>query len=246
MRNLGYQIEVVTKRARGLAIGGSPLVTMALLLAVLLSRATAQEAGGNAPPLLVQTQSLPRAYLRQPFRARIEASGGIPPLKWEVTEGFLPTGIVLDSDGELTGIATEAGEFHFTVTATDSSKPAQQIRQQLLLSVVSPLGARWGRYPKINGQRLEGSILVSNQTDQDFDLTVVVLAVNEIGRATAIGYQHFPLKKDVDDTEIPFGDNLPPGSYELNVDVVGEVAATNSIYRARLVPTERFQIQQGP
>jgi hypothetical protein len=46
--------------------------------------------------------------------------------------------------------------------------------------------------------------------------------------------------------EIPFGENLPHGSYELNVDAVAEVAATNSIYRTRLVPKEKFQVQEGP
>jgi hypothetical protein len=105
---------------------------------------------------------------------------------------------------------------------------------------------QWRRYPQINGHRLDGSITVSNQTEQDFDLTTVMMAVNEIGRATAIGYQRITLHKDAADLEIPFGDNLPQGSYELNVDAVAEVAATNSIYRARLVPKERFQIEEGP
>jgi hypothetical protein len=36
------------------------------------------------------------------------------------------------------------------------------------------------------------------------------LAVNDIGRATAIGYQHFGLKHETIDFEIPFGENLPP------------------------------------
>ncbi len=89
-------------------------------------------------------------------------------------------------------------------------------------------------------------MMVSNQTGQDFDLTVIMMAVNDIGRATAIGYQHFTLKKDTTSLEIPFGENLPRGSYELNVDAVAEVAATNSIYRARLVPNEKFQVQEGP
>ena len=88
--------------------------------------------------------------------------------------------------------------------------------------------------------------MVSNQTEQDFDLTVIMVAVNETGRATAIGYQHFPLKKNTTSLEIPFGENLPQGTYEINVDAVAEVAATNSIYRARLVPKERFQVLQGP
>ena len=132
------------------------------------------------------------------------------------------------------------------MTLTDSGRPAAQRNQQLVLTVVAPLLAQWGRYPKVTGQRLEGSIIVSNQTEQDFDLTAIVMAVNENGRATAIGYQRVNLKKGTAELEIPFGENLPYGSYELDADAVAEVAATNSIYRARLVPKERFQIQQGP
>jgi hypothetical protein len=167
-------------------------------------------------------------------------------LHWELTGGTLPAGIVLGGDGALSGIPTETGAFGFTVTLTDSNKPAAQRNQQLVLTVVAPLLVQWRRYPQINGHRLDGSITVSNQTEQDFDLTTVMMAVNEIGRATAIGYQRITLNKDAADLEIPFGDNLPQGSYELNVDAVAEVAATNSIYRARLVPKERFQIQEGP
>lgn len=218
---------------------------LAGFVVVLWSIATAAQ-DTSVQPLAIQTTTLPKAYVRQQYQARLEARGGVPPLKWEVTEGSLPAGIVLHSDGELAGTPTETGEFRLTVTVTDSGKPAYQRSQQLSLTVVSPLMAQWGRYPRVNGQRLEGSILVSNQTDRDFDLTVIVLAVNEIGRATAIGYQHFPLKKNTDEMEIPFGDNLPPGSYQLNVDVVAEVAATNSIYRVRLAPKEKFEIRQGP
>ena len=216
------------------------------LIVVLWSTVAAAQADAGVQPLVIQTTSLPKAYIRQPYQARLEARGGVPPLKWELTDGSLPAGIVLHTDGELAGTPTETGEFRFTATVTDSGRPAYQRSQQLSLTVVSPLMAQWGRYPRVNGQRLEGSILVSNQTDRDFDLTVIVLAVNETGRATAIGYQHFPLKKNTDEMEIPFGDNLPAGSYELNLDVVAEVAATNSIYRLRLVPKERFKVQQGP
>ncbi|HXY03279.1 MAG TPA: hypothetical protein VEI49_06840, partial [Terriglobales bacterium] len=105
---------------------------------------------------------------------------------------------------------------------------------------------QWGRYPKVNGRRIEGSAFVSNQTDRSFDLTVIVLAVNETGRATAIGYQHFVLKKNSDAVEIPFGENLANGSYQVNLDAVAEVEATDSIYRARLVPKERFPVTTGP
>jgi Putative Ig domain len=216
------------------------------LTVLLWSTVAATQADPGVQPLTIQTTSLPKAYVRQQYQVRLEAQGGTPPLKWDLTDGSLPTGIVLRSDGQLAGTPLETGEFRFTVTVTDSGKPAYQHSQQLSLTVVSPLMAQWGRYPKVNGQRLEGSIVVSNEMDRDFDVTVIVLAVNEIGRATAIGYQHFSLRKNTEQMEIPFGDNLPHGSYELDADVVAEVAATHSIYRVHLVPKERFQIQQGP
>jgi hypothetical protein len=219
-----------------------------LLVAMLAAPALcfAQQGAATGEPLVVQTTSLPKGYLRQHYETRLEARGGITPLHWEVAGGAPPGGIVLERDGVLSGIPTETGEFKLEVTVTDSGRPAVQRNQQLVLTVVAPLLAQWGRYPKINGQRLEGSIFVSNQTGQDFDLTAIMMAVNETGRATAIGYQRLTLKKDTTSLEVPFGENLPQGSYELNVDVVAEVAATNSIYRARLVPKERFQVQEEP
>ena len=73
---------------------------------------------------------------------------------------------------------------------------------------------------------------VSNSTERDFDLTVVIVAVDESGRATALGYQHFPLKKDTAELEIPFGENLARGSYQINVDAVGELAPSYDLQGA--------------
>jgi hypothetical protein len=222
------------------------VVLILCCLCVLTGISRAQQGAATGEPIVIQTTSLPKAYLKQHYETRLEAHGGITPLRWEITDGALPAGIVLGHDGVLSGIPAETGEFKFTVTLTDSGRPAAQRNQQLVLTVMAPLLAQWGRYPKVKGQRLEGSIIVSNQTEQDFDLTVIMMAVSETGRATAIGYQRFNLTKGDTGKEIPFGENLPQGSYELDVDAVAEVAATNSIYRARLVPNERFQMLQGP
>lgn len=222
------------------------LLRAGLLLVLWSSVAAAQHVDGDVQLLTIQTTTLPRAYIRQQYQARLEARGGVTPLKWELTQGTPPVGVMLSREGVLSGTPTETGDFKFTITVSDSGKPAVQRSQQLVLKVVAPLLAQWNRYPKVNGQRIDGSITVSNQTEQDFDLTAIVLAVADNGRATTIGYQHIPLKKDTADLEIPFGDNLPPGAYEINVDVVAEVAITNSIYRARLVPKEKLVVPQGP
>ena len=147
--------------------------------------------------------------------------------------------------GELTGTPSDTATTEFTVLLRDSNNPTEQLQQKFVLKVETPLSAEWDQHAHVNGKRIDGSVKVSNRTGRDFDLTFVVLAVNDIGRATAIGYQHFSLKKNTRDLSIPFGEMLSIGNYAVNVDVVGEEPVSGRIFRARLV-TRKQQITQGP
>ncbi len=221
-------------------------VTRSLLLAlVLLGSSTAQQGAATGEPIVLATAPLPKGFLRQPYHFKLEAQGGITPLRWEVTNGSPPEGSNWPRTA-LSAVRPRSRQFHFVVTVTDSGRPVAQKKKEFSLEVVAPLVVEWSRKPKITGHRLDAAIRVSNQTGEDFDFTVIALAVNENGRATAVGYQHFTLKKDTDEFEIPFGENLPQGSYDVNVDAVGEVAATNTIFRARLAPAGKLQVVQGP
>ncbi len=195
-------------------------------------------------PISVQSKDLRHASLWQRYRFDLRAFGGIEPYHWSIIGGQLPRDIKLQDHGELVGIPDESGQFDFMVLVTDNARTIQQ-KQKLTLSVETPLAADWEKRPNVNGQRIDGSVKVSNHTGRDFDLTVIVLAVNEIGRAMAIGYQHFPLKKDTRDLEIPFGDTLSRGDYAVNVDVVGEEPISNRVFRARLM-SGKEQVAQGP
>jgi hypothetical protein len=226
-----------------LKLAKSVLLALVVLAAPL---SIAQQAGALGEPIVLQTTSLPKGFLRQPYHFKLEAQGGILPLKWEITAGAQPPGIDLSPDGNLTGAPTEVDSFHFVVTITDSGKPTRSQKKEFTFDVVSALLVEWSKMPKVNGRRLEGSIKVSNQTEQDFDFTFIALAVDPTGRATAVGYQHFTLKKETDEFEIPFGENLPTGTYDLHADGIAEVEATNTIYRAHLATAEKIQITQGP
>lgn len=162
-----------------------------------------------------------------------------------MVRGELPAGLELDASGVISGVATQGGEFPIIVAITDGGTPAHQRNQAFVLRVVVPLLAQWSRLPAITGSQIEGAIKVSNQTEQDFDLTVIALAVDAIGRATAVGYQHLTLKPDTTDLEIPLHAQLPPGEYFVNVDIVAEVPSLYRIHRQRLV-SERLLVAQGP
>jgi len=202
--------------------------------------------------LTIVTKDLPPASLWSNYKeryeygvgVRLQASGGVPPYHWRVVNGTLPRGLKLEDD-KITGIPDESGNFQFALEVRDSNNPPAEAQKRVVLTVETAFSAEWDRKAQVNGQRIDGSVKVSNRTGRNFDLTFIVLAVNEIGRATAIGYQHFPLKSNTRDLPLPFGDNLSPGNYTVNVDLVAEEPIGRRIFRTRLV-TPKQTISQGP
>jgi Putative Ig domain len=219
---------------------------MLLALGVLMWSALAPAQNSPpAEPLSIATTTLPRADLRHRYFSMLEAKGGTAPLTWEVSGGALPPGIELSPDGLLSGISTRLGDYQFLVTVTDSGKPKQRRSKELTLRVITPLLAEWSHPPHIEGQRIEGMVKVSNESERDFTLTFIAVAINQIQRATALGYQHFNLQHDTEDLEIPFGENLPPGTYTVNVDVIAEAPETNTVYKVQL-QSQPLQIVPRP
>ena len=198
--------------------------------------------------LLIDDRSLPPAtYPHARYHFIFRARGNpVPPLHWRVEKGSLPPGLTLEDDGLLHGDPQRAGEYHFTVSVTDSAKPAQAVQRDFVIEVVEALTLTWKTPAHVSGSRIEGSVLVSNSTPEIIDLTFIVEAVAENGRATAIGYQHFLLRQGTTEMELPFGENLPYGEYLVNVDAIGEVAERNVIYRRRLLSPSPLQVMVGP
>src|SRR5229473_4720758 len=106
------------------------LAGSALLVLALLGASMAQQGAATGEPIVLQTTSLPKGFLRQPYHFKLEAQGGILPLRWEVTAGAQPPGIDLSPDGILTGASTEVDSFHFVITITDSGKPARSQKKE--------------------------------------------------------------------------------------------------------------------
>jgi hypothetical protein len=229
----------------------------ALMLGCQLNAAGAhgQEAGaqqGTAPAqgesgLVIENDSeLPDTFPRAPYEFRFRARGGVPPLHWQLESGAPPPGMKLEDDGLLHGQAERIGEFQFTVSVKDSGKPQAALQKGFFLRVKSALSLKWKNPAHVNGNRIEGSVEVSNTTPDDIDLTFIVVAVPPNGRATAIGYQHFVLPQSTVPKELPFGETLPSGAYVVHVVAVGEVAAKNLIYRDRMESPGALQVTVGP
>ncbi len=201
----------------------------------------------SEPGLIIENDSeLPDTYPEARYEVRFRVRGGVPHFHWKLEKGALPPGIKLDEDGLLHGQPERTGEFDFTVSVTDSNNPPGAVQKGFVLRVRSALVLKWKNPARVSGNRIDGSVEVSNVTPDDLDLTFVVMAVAENGRATAIGYQHFTLARGTVDKELPFGETLPRGGYVVHVDVVGEVAHKKQIYRERMQTPSPLHVNIGP
>jgi hypothetical protein len=206
---------------------------LAALLLGVAGVSAAQQAG--APLVIVSERALPKAILSAAYEAKLVATGGMPPRTWEVIDGRLPPGLILDPvTGAISGTPTAAGLYRFAVEVSDSDDPAESRSREFTLAVISALVVEWKTAPGVTQDGIAGSLKLANQTATDIDLTMIVVAVNEIGKAFVLGYQHFTFPGQNTVPEIVFGSSLPRGLYTVHADVIGEVPEKNSIYRARL------------
>lgn len=200
-----------------------------LLLAVLFTGAAYSQVVAQFD---FQTKSLPSGSVGAAYSATIQVVGGTPPLAFTVTRGKLPPGILMQpNSGILSGTPTAAGAYTFTVTVSDSS--GQSITRDFTINIEDLLSIKWLQPPKLDSNVLSGSVEVSNGSRETYDLTVIIVAVNETGKAFALGYQHFNMSARIKQA-IPFSSLLPNGSYVVHADAIGEIPARNTIRRTRL------------
>ena len=192
--------------------------------------------GQDRTTLVITTAPSQVAGVGQKIDVALGAKGGSPPYNWKLISGQLPSGLKLDqAAGTIAGMPQQPGVYRLTVGAQDSSVPPLEAQRDIILTVSAPgsaLTIDWKQAPAIYHDEISGSVEVANHSDKPFDLTVVVLAVNDIGRATALGYQHFTLQPRAGQV-IVFGASPGEGNYIVHADAVAEVENTNSIYRAR-------------
>ena len=98
-----------------------------------------------APKLLVTTRRLPNGKVGKPYTMPLQTRGGVEPLRWQVTGGALPRGLVLaPRTGTVVGRPKQGGRFRVTVEATDRLG-ATHSRTALL--IVKKMTIATGRLP---------------------------------------------------------------------------------------------------
>jgi endonuclease/exonuclease/phosphatase family metal-dependent hydrolase len=91
----------------------------------------------------VDTETLPVGASGVAYAHGLAATGGQPPLRWEVVGGSLPMGLALAADGTLSGTPWGQGSYPFTVLVRD----ANGARAQRVLSVTLTASSTDGGTP---------------------------------------------------------------------------------------------------
>jgi Putative Ig domain len=190
----------------------------------------------NGPPIdlarITTALTLPMGqYVARPLRS----NGEVPSGQVTVVDGKLPPGLAISTNAHLYGTPTEAGRFTATLATRDSKGEA---RYSLTLEVVSEtISISWKDAPQTDGDSISGSVVIDNRLPRPADLTVIIVAVNEINKAFALGYQHFPITPGKTVPTIKFGSTLPFGKYIVHADAVAEVPSNKAIHRTRVQTT---------
>ncbi len=71
-------------------------------------------------PLSVTTSSLAAGVTAAGYSGTLQATGGVLPYTWSITNGQLPAGLSINSSGAITGTPVLAGSSTFTVQVADS------------------------------------------------------------------------------------------------------------------------------
>jgi hypothetical protein len=107
-----------------LSIGASMRTRTFLTLLMVLSACTGEGDDGDDLVTLprIDTESLPDVRLGATYAGKIAASLGTPPYVFSIESGALPTGIELEPDGAVAGIAAQPGRASFTAAVTDAKQ----------------------------------------------------------------------------------------------------------------------------
>lgn len=66
----------------------------------------------------ITTEFLPEGKVNEEYATSLSANGS-EPITWNVSDGNLPTGLSLSTNGKITGTPTASGEYFFTATASN-------------------------------------------------------------------------------------------------------------------------------
>jgi len=112
-------------------------------------------------PVTITTTSLHSSYIGIPYKRVLEATGGLSPFTWVVSNGSLPAGLTLDSaTGAISGVPTIPGTAEFTIRVHDSNSVAATKHFNITINGYGSIGGVIT--DQSNGNPVQGATVLLN------------------------------------------------------------------------------------
>ncbi|QQE80032.1 S-layer family protein [Alicyclobacillus sp. SO9] len=171
--------------------GASYKVTVTTVGAGAQSAASAADTVQTLSVLSVSTgSSLPSVLQGTDYKQSIQVTGGASPYTFSVTKGALPTGVTLQSDGNLVGTPSSNGSYNFTVQVTDKNGNTAAKNMSLYVIPAAPAGF----LPKVETKQVVGGSGVTLTAGNGSTNATLVVATGTFAN---------PLQMDVTSGTVP-------------------------------------------
>jgi Bacterial Ig domain len=134
-------------------------------------------------PLQISTSQLPAGTAALAYSSSLTASGGSAPYTWSLLSGTLPTGLMLNSAGTISGTPTIAGIYAFKVQVSDGQGSASA---DLSINIDTPTPSVSITYPA-PGVTISGTISIVGSATDTVSLSLVQVAIDGGNYSNAVG-----------------------------------------------------------
>jgi len=110
---------------------------------------------GGGGPVSITTLNMGDGVQGHRYTTALQASGGVPPYRWTVVGGNLPSGLALFNDGTIDGTPNFAGSSTFVAQVIDSASPPRTDSRLYTLNI-RPSGGGTPDLPTINSIKVKG------------------------------------------------------------------------------------------
>jgi uncharacterized repeat protein (TIGR03803 family) len=128
----------------------------------------------NPDSLQIATVSLPIGTNGFPYSQQLQAVDGQPPYVWSIMSGSLPSGLVLNSNGLISGTPSPTYNASFLVSVTDGASAVAQIPLTLTISPQNASGIQnlihgfsadaYSYYTNLDGANPQGGVILLGNT----------------------------------------------------------------------------------
>ena len=172
--------------------------------------------------------ALDTAYYKNNYYVQLDASDGILPYSWLVTNGSLPDGLSLNlSSGIISGLPTKSGNFEFTITVSDAGSPTFSDKDSSSILVIN-----------------NSPVIVSDDTINTFtntQITYVASATDPDGNSLLYDFINYPswLTK----TNTTLSGTTPDMPLDTSFSVIAIDGELNDTLKVILIIIEQTSIQ---